>query len=466
LSTDWVGDLLDGGDTEVALSLDDPITRAELRARVSLRAEEFTDLGTRPGGTVSLRLPPSLAYVVNLLAAWRVGAQVSLLDHRLTRHETDLAVTRIAPQLVVSAPDAAAVPLRGFADVTAVTTPVPAGRPAETGHALLQLSSGSTGPSKVIGRTATDLLGELARYEQIDGTPRSGERVVLLASMVHVLGLVGGLLYGLYARVPQVVPRSVTTDGVAAAVAAGTEPTTIIGGPIHIRTVAAADPRTPLPQLKRMTVGGELVHPDVRRAFTDRHQVPLGNMYGMTEVGVIATDLFGELRPALAPAPGMTVREDDGQLAIATDASPYVGLSDPARWVEGWLYTKDAGTVDPDTGLVTVRGRLDSQVSVGGLKVDLTEVEQTLAGLPSVAEVVVAHDGAIEAFVALTAPGSETQLKEAIVERLAPYKRPRRLNVLDKLPRTATGKLIRNVAALRAAGTQSRHQERSTADVR
>lgn len=473
---DWVGDLLDGGDSEVALSLDRPITRSELRARVTAQAEELTAAGLRPGGAVSLQLPPSLAYVVNLLAAWRVGAQVSLLDHRLTTHEIDQAVDRIAPQLVLSAPDAAVIPLRGHADVTVVATAVPSGRPAETEHVLLQLSSGSTGPSKVIGRSAADLLGELKRYEQIDGTPRSGERVVLLASMVHVLGLVGGLLYGLHARVPQVVPRLVTTDGVAAAVAAGAEPTTIIGGPFHIKTVAAIDPRTPLPQLKRMTVGGELVHPDVRQAFTERHQVPLGNMYGMTEVGVIATDLFGEHRPALAPAPGMTVREDEGQLVIATEASPYVGLSDPTRWVEragrsvagngGWLYTRDAGTVDPATGLVTVQGRLDSQVSVGGLKVDLTEVEQTLASFPGVADVVVAYDGAIEAFVALTDAGSETRLKEAIVERLAPYKRPRRVKVLDRLPRTATGKLVRNVTALRAAGTQSRHQERSTADVR
>ena len=61
-------------------------------------------------------------------------------------------------------------------------------------------------------------------------------------------------------------------------------------------------------------------------------------------------------------------------------ATPYVGLIDPTRWSDGWLHTKDAGTVDPDTGLVTILGRLDSQVSIGGLKVDLTEVEHTLAG--------------------------------------------------------------------------------------
>ena len=52
-----------------------------------------------------------------------------------------------------------------------------------------------------------------------------------------------------------------------------------------------------------MTTGGELVRADVRGRFTERYRVRLGNMYGMTEVGVIATDLFGEHRPAVAPAP-------------------------------------------------------------------------------------------------------------------------------------------------------------------
>jgi acyl-coenzyme A synthetase/AMP-(fatty) acid ligase len=458
----WVDDyLLAGRDREVCLRLDEPITRGELATRVRARAGELAEAGLRPGGAISLRLPPSLVYVVNLLAAWRVGAQVSLLDHRLTAHEVGQALSRIRPQLVVSAPSAG--PLRGHASVTAVTEAHPEGQPAATAHALLQLSSGSTGPSKVIGRTVESLCAEVERYQLIDGTPQEGERVVLLASMVHVLGLVGGLLYGLHTGVQLVLPRSISTDAIREAVAAGAEPTTVIGVPFHIDFMNVAADRLRLPQLKRMTVGGELVRPTVWQAFLDRYQVPLGVMYGMTEAGVIATDLHGDTWPGLAPAPGMSLREVDGQLLLAAKTSPYVGLTDPTRWVDGWLFTRDAGSVDPVSGLVTVRGRLDSQVSVGGLKVDLTEVEQTMAALPQVAEVVVAHDGAIEAFVSLR--GDETDLRAAIAERLAPYKRPRRLNIVDRLPRTATGKLVRNVAELRKAADEYR-TERSAADVR
>jgi acyl-coenzyme A synthetase/AMP-(fatty) acid ligase len=464
----WVDDyLLAGRDREVCLRLDAPVTRGDLAARVAARSGELADAGLRAGGAVTLHLPPGLAYVVSLLAAWRTGAQVSLLDHRLTEHEVSQALGRIRPQLLVSAPGAAPGPWRGHNAAAAAVTSYD-GQPAATPHALLQLSSGSTGPSKVIGRTAGNLCAEVERYQQIDGTPEPGERVVLLASMVHVLGLVGGLLYCLRRGVQLVLPRSLSTDAILAAVAGGAEPATVIGVPFHIDFLTVAGHWAQLPRLKRMTVGGELVHPRVRQAFLDRHQVPLGVMYGMTEAGVIATDLAGDTWPELAPAPGMALREEAGQLLLAAEASPYVGLVDPTRWVDGWLYTRDAGSVDPPTGRVTVRGRLDSQVSVGGLKVDLTEVEQTLAELPGVAEVVVIFDGAIEAFVALESPAAEAGLKRGMAHRLAAYKRPRRMTVMDKLPRTATGKLARSPAELRRVAKQahpSNVKERSGADV-
>jgi acyl-coenzyme A synthetase/AMP-(fatty) acid ligase len=461
----WVDEfLLAGRDRDVCLWLDGPVTRGELAGAVAARTGELTQAGLRQGGAVSLRLPPSLTYVVNLLACWRAGAQVSLLDHRLTDHEVGQVLARLKPQLVVSAPGAG--PRGG--DASAPTTTAYDGEPAPTPHALLQLSSGSTGPSKVIGRTAANLRAEVARYLQIDGTPAPGERVVLLSSMVHVLGLVGGLLYCLHTGTQLVLPRALTTEGILAAVAGGPEPTTIIGVPFHIEFLNVARRDARLPQLRRMTVGGELVRPAARETFLAQYQVPLAVMYGMTEVGVIATDLFGEHWPALTPAPGMTLREESGQLLLGMPASPYVGLTDPTRWVDGWLYTRDAGTVDPATGRVTVRGRLDSQVSVGGLKVDLTEVEQTLAELTGVAEVVVAYDQAIEAFVALDDSLSEPALKSAIAHRLAPYKRPRRLHLVDKLPRTATGKLVRSLPQLREAASEARNsslKERSRADV-
>jgi 3-hydroxy-4-methylanthranilate adenylyltransferase len=452
LDPSWVDEvLLRGAGAEPCLFLDTPVSRDELRRLVRERQAALSDAGLRQGGSVALCLAPSLALVANLLAAWRLGAQASLLDHRLTPFETNRALARLEPQVVVSAEPVGAGPARGFYDQHETVTSY-LGRPARTPHAVVQLSSGSTGPSKVIGRTAADLVAEIERYAQIDGVPRAGERIVSMASMVHVLGLVGGLLHCLHAGVQLAIPRRTSAEGILATVAAGPEPTTLLGVPFHIEllTWVAEPPR--LPQLTGMTTGGELVRAQVHDAFVDHYGIRLGSMYGMTEVGVIATDLFGRNRPELTPAPGLTLREGDGELLIAMDQSPYLGSDDPTRWSDGWLHTRDGGTVDPDTGLVRVLGRRDSQVSIGGLKVDLTEVEHTLAALPEVSAAVVVFGTSIEAYVVLREPGTSEQIEARLTERLAAYKRPRLLHVVDQLPRTATGKLVRDRTVLRDAG--------------
>lgn len=447
----WVDDeLLRGDGDDVCLWLGGPVSRGELRKLVSQREKELTAAGLSAGGTATFRLPPSLAYIASLLAAWRIGAQVSLLDYRLTEHEVTRALERLEPQVVVSAAAGAKPgPMRAYADVTASDETRPSGRPAATAHSLIQLSSGSTGPSKVIARTAPNLLAELRRYTQIDGYPGRGDRMVLLASVVHVLGLVGGLLYSLYAGVQLRYPERLTGDGILQAVSDSDLPTTVLGVPFHAELLnAAASPR--LPQLTRMIVAGELVRPGVTEAFVAKYGVPLGTMYGMTELGVIATDLDGTLRPAVRPAPGMRPRVVDGELQIQMDASPYIGLVDPTRWADGWLHTRDAATIDERAGLVTVLGRLDSQVAIGGLKVDLTEVEQTLSLLPGVAESVVVYDSTIKAYLTLRPQAELSEVEDALAQQLAAYKRPRELHVVTELPRTATGKILRDRAALRA----------------
>jgi acyl-coenzyme A synthetase/AMP-(fatty) acid ligase len=151
----------------------------------------------------------------------------------------------------------------------------------------------------------------------------------------------------------------------------------------------------------------------------------------------------------------MRLRVVDGELQIAMPASPYIGLIDETRWVDGWLHTRDAASIDEDTGYVTILGRLDSQVSIGGLKVDLTEVEQAICALPGVAACVVSFDDAIVAYLVLREGAELGDVGAAMSEQLASYKRPRRIHVLSELPRTATGKNVRDPAVLRAAAAVS-----------
>src|SRR6185369_4286761 len=258
LDPTWVDEvLLAGTADDVCLHLSEPVRRSELRRLVGERHRILADAGLRRGGAIALCLPPSLAFITNLLAAWQIGGQVSLLDHRLTAYEIDVALQRLRPQVVVSPAHSTSGPLRGFAEVTEAVRTYD-GRPAATTHSVIQLSSGSTGPSKIIARDAANLVDEVKRYTLIDGVPRGGERIVSLASMVHVLGLVGGLLYGLHAGVILTIPSRMTADGILSTVAAGSEPTTLLGVPFHIELLASVLEPPKLPQLTGMTTGGEL----------------------------------------------------------------------------------------------------------------------------------------------------------------------------------------------------------------
>jgi acyl-coenzyme A synthetase/AMP-(fatty) acid ligase len=77
--------------------------------------------------------------------------------------------------------------------------------------------------------------------------------------------------------------------------------------------------------------------------------------------------------------------------------------------------------------------------------------ESTLGTLRGVEAAVVVFDGAITAYLQLNQPREVGRLEAELSERLAPYKRPRILRVLAQLPRTMTGKLVRDLTALRKA---------------
>src|SRR6185437_17172296 len=183
-SGNWVDrELLAGPDDDVCLHLGTPLTRKDLHQLIEAQQARLAEAGLAAGGTAALHLPPSLGYVASLLAAWRIGAQVSLLDHRLSRAEVDKAIDRLAPEVVVEARDVTMAPMSGWATLPAEPVRRPGGVPAQTAHSLIQLSSGSTGPSKVIARTADDLIFELGRYDKLDCYPRAGTAIVLLASI-------------------------------------------------------------------------------------------------------------------------------------------------------------------------------------------------------------------------------------------------------------------------------------------
>ena len=221
--------------------------------------------------------------------------------------------------------------------------------------------------------------------------------------------------------------------------------------------------------------GSAPLAPEVREAFTARTRVTVHQGYGLTEAAPVVTSTMGahasDSRSVGRPLPGVEVRVRDESGHEPADGDPgEIEVRGPnlfsGYWpdgaegpdAEGWWRTGDVGLLDPD-GELTLVDRVKDLVVVSGFNVYPVEVETVIAELPEVAEVAVVGVDDVEtgeavvAFVRPTAAGSSEALPDVVrrhcAERLARFKQPSVVHVVEELPRTATGKVQKG--RLRAA---------------
>ena len=126
-------------------------------------------------------------------------------------------------------------------------------------------------------------------------------------------------------------------------------------------------------------------------------------------------------------------------------------------FTNGWFRTGDQGFLDED-GYLTLTGRLKELINRGGEKIGPREIDEVLLSHPAVAEAVcfgVPHSAwgeEVEAAVVLREPVSEADILAFCKERLADFKRPKKIHITDAIPRTATGKIQRGAVAKAFSG--------------
>ncbi|MEU8622533.1 class I adenylate-forming enzyme family protein [Streptomyces sp. NPDC048623] len=443
--------LTEGGDDVWAVGKA-TVTRRELRERVSFERAALASRNITEGSAVAVQMMPSFTLISILFALWSTGAQVQLLDPRLTKPETTRLLELCGPQFHITSGDNGGV-FSSFRDETPVEVlRLPSGRPAESDHPLVQFSSGSTGLAKVIGRTSPSLCAEIERFARLPEMPRTGEPVLLLSSIMHSFGLVGGILHSLDVGSPlHFSSRPHARDLVR--LLAEREIAAVFGVPLHFGLLARARDVPELPALRLAVSGGELLDPAVYQDFKTGFGVAVGQAYGMTETGIIATDLDGRYGPPTVGevVPGLRTEVREDTLRVQLPQTPYLYADRADRFRDGWLDTKDRCTVRAGSGALEISGRADSLVAVGGLKVDLTEVEKVLGEHPGVEEAVVVFGDAIEAHVVTVGKVSRGELLGWCRERLASYKLPRSFHYASRLPRTSNGKVVRNREQLHIA---------------
>jgi O-succinylbenzoic acid--CoA ligase len=164
--------------------------------------------------------------------------------------------------------------------------------------------------------------------------------------------------------------------------------------------------------------------------------------YGLTEACSSVTIAEpGDVETSGRPIPGVTVEiAPDGEIIVR------------GRTVSGTLRTGDLGRLDGD-GRLVVTGRKRELVITGGENVAPAEVEAVLLEHPAVVEAVVfgrpdpEWGEALTAQVALRAPATAAELKAFCAQRLPRFKVPKAVEVVERLPRTASGKLLRRELA-------------------
>jgi malonyl-CoA/methylmalonyl-CoA synthetase len=182
--------------------------------------------------------------------------------------------------------------------------------------------------------------------------------------------------------------------------------------------------------------------------------------YGITEGGIVVTNPYdGPRHPGRVglPFPGVEVKLGEHDEVLIKGGQLFKGYwRNPSATAEaltpdGFLRTGDVGEIGED-GTLAIRGRLKELIISGGFNVYPREVELVLETHPAVAEVAVAgvpSEKWGEEVTAYVVPSGTNHLDEAELiayarERLATYKCPRHIVVLEKLPRNAMGKVERS----------------------
>ncbi|MET9230889.1 class I adenylate-forming enzyme family protein [Lentzea sp. NPDC003310] len=449
----FITDLLHRHDDSTPIfSFATTVTHGLLRADVDAHARRFAAVGIGEASTVAVQVPPSFSHLEAVLALWSLGAQVISIDHRLTSSEAHVLHSLTRPEFLVHPSGEVAT---GFRERYGLVASRVDGTPAVTPHRLVQFSSGSTGRPKVIGRGTSSLIDEVARFEASDGMVRAGERLLLLNSPAHSFGLVGGLLHALAVGAHLVFSASPAASDVLHQ-ARAFEVDFVTGLPFHFDLLTSTPDRSALSTARGAFAGGELMPQEVASRFAAAYGFPVGECFGTTETGALTMAVGGTIRPSVgSPMPGVTMRVRNGLVEVALPETPYLSGNDPARYSGGWFRTGDRGEFTP-AGELRLLGRADSLVVVRGNKVDLTEVESVLRGHPQVTEAVAVGPSEIRAYVGTTSPTLTAQaLSEWCTERLAEFKLPQHIHVMDTLPRTPTGKIIRNMEPLHASYLQA-----------
>ncbi|WP_246218922.1 class I adenylate-forming enzyme family protein [Pseudomonas izuensis] len=473
------------------------ISYGELREAVVRLAEQFESDGIRAGDRVMLVAENSCLLVASVLALSRLHAWSVVVNARLSEGEIDNILAHCSARRVLYgsavSKDAAAHGERAGAQLRMAAglgsyhlgplnehcQPEPVENDPARQVAIMIYTTGTTGAPKGVMLTHRNLL-YIAHSASLLRQLCNEDRVYAVLPISHVYGLSAVCLATLFAGAalqlearfdPPELARALRDDGI----------TLMQGVPtMYARLLELADAghiELHAPQLRFMYAGGSPLDMTLKTAVEQRFGLPLHNGYGMTESSPTISQTRidaprGDTSVGL-PIPGLETRlmNNDRSACVARGEVGELWVRGPnvmkgyyrapdktgeVLAADGWLNTGDMARLDSDGALFIV-GRSKELIIRSGFNVYPPEVEAVIASFPGVviAAVVgrpVEGNEEVVAFVQVANRPSfdVADLRLFLVERLSPYKRPSHIHVLDSLPATASGKVLKHQLKLLA----------------
>lgn len=470
-------------DDETSYSYDD------IECRSAQFARYLADLGVSPGDRVSVQVEKSPDNLCLYLACLRAGLVYHPLNTGYKRDELEFFLGDAEPAVVVcDARNAESVsPIVDAAGVAHLLTMNADGSGTLAQHAnraaaefdtlqrdaddlaALLYSSGTTGRPKGIMLTHRNLLSNSEALVETWGFT-SADRLLHALPIFHV--------HGLFVAIGCVLLSGCSMRWLRAFDAAQVirylpECTVIMGVPTYYtRLLAESSFDAKVAGDARLFISGSApLLEDTFAAFEKRTGQRILERYGMTETNMNTSNpLSGERKPGTVgpPLPGVDVRiTDDEGSVLGTGEVGHLQVRGPNVFIgywkmpdrsadeftaDGYFNTGDNGRIDAD-GYVSIVGRAKDVVITGGLNVYPKEVETFIdrqAGVSESAVIGVPHTDFGEAVVALVVTEDGHSLSEAdIIERakaaLAGFKVPKRVILVDELPRNTMAKVQKNL---------------------